>query len=123
MKLYIEACLTKTALLLLVMFMTPWPYTIPVAAFLTWGYQYLIAWCFNVKIMPTMDSLCFMGDDNIRVNVISFTTIERFDFELAKQRIRGYMAEKDKLRYKIETIWGDYYWKDAPIDETIDYVF
>ena len=33
------------------------------------------------------------------------------------------MADKEKLRWKIVSIWGDYYWKDAPIEESIDYVF
>ena len=33
------------------------------------------------------------------------------------------MAEKEKLRWKIETIFGDYYWKDTTIEESIDYVF
>ena len=88
MKVDIGACLSKSALILLVLTVTPWPWTIPVAAFVTWVYQYLVAWYYGVKCMPTMDSLCFMGNDDIRVNIISFTTIERFDFELAKQRIK-----------------------------------
>ncbi len=88
MKVEIVACLSKTALILLVLFLTPWPWTIPVAAFVTWGYQYLVAWFYGVNCMPTMDSLCFMGNDDLRVNIISFTTIEKFDFDLAKERIK-----------------------------------
>lgn len=123
MKVVIGACLFKTALILLVLLLTPWPWTIPVAAFVTWGYQYVVAWFYGVKCMPTMDTLCFMGNDDIRTNVISHTTIERSDFELAKQGIRRFMAEKEKLRWKIVSIWGDYYWKDTQIEESIDYVF
>jgi hypothetical protein len=123
MKVVIGACLFKTALILLVLLLTPWPWTIPVVAFVTWGYQYVVAWFYGVKCMPTMDTLCFMGNDDIRTNVISHTTIERSDFELAKQGIRRFMAEKEKLRWKIVSIWGDYYWKDTQIEESIDYVF
>jgi hypothetical protein len=110
MKVDAGACLFKTALILVILMLTPWPWTIPVAAFVTWGYQYVIAWWYGVNCMPTMDSLCFMGDDDIRVNIISFTTIEKFAFEPAKERIKKYMAEKEKLRWKIVSIWGDYYW-------------
>ena len=123
MKVDIVACLSKTALILLVVFLAPWPWTLPIAALITWGYQYAIAWYYGVHCMPTMDSLCFMGDDDIRVNVISLTTMERFSFEQAKERIRKYMTDKEKLRWKIVSIWGDYYWQDTTIDENIDYVF
>lgn len=33
------------------------------------------------------------------------------------------MQDKPKLRWKIVSIWGDLYWKDTTIEESIDYVF
>ena len=117
------AFFSKTALLLLILVLTPWPWSIPVGLFVTWAYQYVIALFYGVHVMPTMDTVCFMGDEDIRVNVISLTMIEKFEYEKARERIRQFMRDKPKLRWKIVQIWGDYYWKDTKIEESIDYVF
>jgi hypothetical protein len=73
--------------------------------------------------MPTMDTICFIGDNVANINVMSFSIIERFEFEHVKERIRSFMKDKPKLRYKVVKIWGDYYWKDTTIEDSIDYVF
>ena len=72
--------------------------------------------------MPSMDVTCFIGDDDIRVNFISFAVFEKFEFEKVKERIEGFMRDKQKLRSSVVRIWGDLYWKDNSIEETIDYV-
>jgi NRPS condensation-like uncharacterized protein len=123
MKVDLVACLSKTAIIILVFSLTPWPWSIPVCLFLTWGYQYLIALYYGVHVMPTMDTICFMGDEDIRVNIISFTMIEKLEYEKVRERIKTFMQDKAKLRWKIVEIWGDYYWKDTTIEESIDYVF
>lgn len=46
----------------------------------TWGYPYLIALCYGVHAMPTMDMVCFVGDEKIRVNFISVTMIEKLEY-------------------------------------------
>lgn len=73
--------------------------------------------------MPTMDTMCFIGDDNIRVNFISFTIIDKYDHNKVKERLKTFMREKPKLRWKIVKILGDYYWADTDIEESINYVF
>jgi hypothetical protein len=83
----------------------------------------VIAFFNGVYAMPTMDTLCFAGDENIRVNVMSFAIIDRFEFDIVKERIRSFMNDKPKLRWKIVEIWGDYYWKDTKVDESIEYCF
>jgi hypothetical protein len=40
------------------------------------------------------------------------TTLERYDFELLKKRARRFIETKNKLRYSVVKIFGDYYWKD-----------
>ena len=37
--------------------------------------------------MPTMDLVCFFGDEKANVNFMSFTIVEKFPFEEAKVRI------------------------------------
>lgn len=34
----------------------------------------------------------------------------------------GFMRDKPKLRWSIVKLWGDYYWKDTTVEESIDYV-
>ena len=123
MKVDYPAFLTKLAILALVFALTPFPWSILYAIVMTWGYPYVIAFFNGVIAMPTMDQMCFLGDDDIRINFISFCIIEKHEFEKVKGKIRGFMKDKAKLRWKIEKIWGDYYWKDTTIDESIDYVF
>ena len=124
MKVDYTAFLSKTAILLLVLWAVPkLSWSIPFCLFLTWAYQYVIAFIYGVHTMPAMDSLCFAGDEDIRVNVMSFAFIDRFEFENAKERIKSFMRDKPKLRWKIVEIWGDYYWKDTTVEESIDYCF
>jgi len=73
--------------------------------------------------MPTMDSMCFLGADTSRTNFISFTIIDKNEFSKIKSRINSFMKDKPKLRYKVVKIWGDYYWKDTKIEDSINYVF
>ena len=123
MKIEVLACVTKSALIFLLFWITPWPWNVPLTLLVTWGYQYLIAIVYGVHAMPTMDSLSFMGNDDTHANIISITYIEKYDFERGREKIKKYMADKPKLRWKIVSIWGDYYWKDTTIEESIDYVF
>jgi hypothetical protein len=67
----------------------------------TWAYQYVVALIFRVHAMPTMDMVCFFGDEKSNVNFMSFTIIDKYDFEKARKRVIQFMKEKPKLRYKI----------------------
>jgi len=98
-----------------------WSWAITLSLFLTWLYQYLIALVCGVHAMPSMDAACFIAKDTALINFISVTTIERHDFELLVKRARGFIEAKEKLRYSVERIFGDYYWKDnADIGWVID---
>ena len=108
---------------MLILAVAPLPWSFPLCLFVTWAYQYLIAFYYGVHVMPTMDMACFLGDDDIRVNFISFSVIEKFGFEKIRERVKGFMREKPKLRWKIVKILGDYYWADTTVEESIDYVF
>ena len=123
MKVDYPAFLTKTSIILVILALLPLPYSILVSLFVTWAYQYLIAFWHGVHAMPTMDTVCFLGDDDVRVNFISFTIIDKFEFEKVRTKILSFMRDKPKLRWKIVKIWGDYYWADTKIEHSIDYVF
>jgi hypothetical protein len=90
-----------------------------VSLVLTWSYQYVIAWMYGVKAMPSMDSMVFMGEETATVNFVSITTMETYDFEQAKVKARKFMLEKPKLRWHIVELFGDYYWKDTKDVEEI----
>lgn len=123
MKVDYPAFLTKTAVLVLILALLPFPYSILLGLFVTWGYQYLVAFAYGAIVMPTMDTVLFIGDDDVRINFISFTIIEKSEFNLIKDRIKVFMKEKPKLRWRITKIFGDYYWQDTSVEESIDYVF
>ena len=123
MKVVYTAFLTKLGVLLAILWAVPLPWSIPLCLLLTWGYPYVIAMIYGVHAMPTMDALCFAGQDDIRVNVMTFAFIDRLEFETVRERIRGLMHEKAKLRCKIVEIWGDYYWCETKVDESLDYCF
>lgn len=67
---------------------------------------------YGVHAMPSMDALCFLSKDTARINFISVTTVDRYDYELAKKRAKTFIETKNKLRYSVVEILGDYYWKD-----------
>jgi hypothetical protein len=123
MKIDTASCLMKFSILLLVLALFPLPYSLILAIFLTWVYQYVIAIIYGVHAMPTMDSMCFLGADTSRTNFISFTIIDKNEFSKIKSRINSFMKDKPKLRYKVVRIWGDYYWKDTKIEDSINDVF
>ena len=123
MKVDYTAFLTRVGILILVFWTLPPLYSIPLSLFLAWVYQYVIAFMTGVHVMPSMDTLCFAGDEDIRVNVMSFAIIDRFEFDKVRERIRSFMRDKAKLRWKIVEIWGDYYWKDTEIEDSLNYCF
>ena len=124
MKVDVGPFLVKSSVLLLILAWQPLCNAIPLCFFVTWAYQYVIAFIFGVHAMPSMDTICFMGNDKARVNFISITTIERYKYEGARARARRYLIEKPKLRYSIERIFGDYYWKDTnDIDRALNQAF
>ena len=123
MKIDYPATLARLGVLLLVVTMVPMPYSIILSLFLTWVYQYVIALIFGVHAMPTLDMVCFLGMDTARANIHSFTIIDKYEFEKAKKRVAGFMRDKAKLRQKIKKIWGDYYWQDTTVEESLDYCF
>jgi hypothetical protein len=77
MKVDYPAFLTKLALLGLIFAICPFPWSLPLAMFLTWGYMYAVALVYGVHVMPSMDAVCFLGNDDTRINFISFTVIEK----------------------------------------------
>jgi hypothetical protein len=115
-------CLTKFAVLLGILGLPlSWTTTILLCLFVTWAYQYLIAFIFGVHAMPSMDSACFLGKDTSRINFISVTTIDKYEYALARARSKEFLRQKPKLRYQIAEIFGDYYWKDTQdIERALD---
>jgi len=101
----------------------PWHCSVPTCLILIWGYQYLIALLFRVKVMPTMDVACFFGNDKATVNFMSATVIDRMDFQKSKDHFLKLMKMKPKITYCIQEILGDYYWKPTNPEETIHYCF
>jgi hypothetical protein len=111
----------KFALVFLILVSIPWYCSIPTILIMTWGYQYIVALIFNVHVMPTMDMICLIGDDKTQVNFMSLTQIEKLEFDKVKERFRRFVNDKRKLRWTLHEIFGDYYWKEIGIEETVDY--
>jgi hypothetical protein len=73
----------KTLVLIAILLALRPLYAIPLCLFVTWAYQYVIAFIYGVHAMPSMDTVCFFGNDEARVNFMSVTVTERFSFESA----------------------------------------
>ena len=57
-----------------------WYNSILLSLFVTWFYQYVIAFIYGVHAMPSMDAICFLSKDTARINFISVTTVDKYDF-------------------------------------------
>ena len=84
MKVNLVAFFAKSSVLILIL-ASPLPlrYSIILCLFLTWVYQYVVALIFGVHAMPSMDMACFLGNDKARVNFMSATYLERYEFTKA----------------------------------------
>ncbi len=80
MKTKIGNTLLKTSLLILICALLPVKQAIPACLFTIWIYQYIIAFFFGVRKMPTMDAACFYGTDKANVNIMSYTILDRRKF-------------------------------------------
>ena len=71
--------------------------------------------------MPSMDAACFLSKDTARVNFISVTTVDKYEYALSRARAKKFLEQKPKLRYHIAEIFGDYYWQDTKdIEKALD---
>lgn len=123
MKINYGYCALKTSALIPLFFLLPLIYALPCMVFVVWAYQYVIAAIMNVNVMPTSDYGCFFGDDTARVNFMSATILENYPFEKAKANFAKLMEKLPKTKYRIVKVLGDYYYKELPLQEAIDYTF
>ena len=105
--------IAKASALVLILAALPLPYSIIICIFVTWVYQYLIAWFYGVDAMPSMDTVGFLSEDTARTNIFSVTEIEKYDYNRVRAKARENMIQKLKLRSHIVEIFGDYYWKET----------
>lgn len=75
----------KTGILIALVLMFPLVWMIPAAFFITFVYQYIIAFFLGVKVMPTMDVACFYGHEKANVNFMTCSLTDRFDIPNMKQ--------------------------------------
>lgn len=122
MKVDYPSFFVKTGAIVAIFATLPFGKAIIASFFVTWVYQYIVALIFGVKAMPTMDALCFIGDDTAVANFSSASFLDPLDFDYLKGKLKKFMADKPKLRYSVRQIFGDYYYEDTIIDESIEYV-
>jgi hypothetical protein len=116
MKVNFAITLVKTSLLAPLFIALPLCQALLASVLVILLYPYLIALVFGVKVMPTTDLSTFFGSDKARVNIMSFTLTEKFSFEATKANIRRLVEKIPKSRYCIVEIFGDYYYKELPIE-------
>lgn len=51
--------------------------------------------------MPSMDMACFLGKDEARINFMSATFIEKFEYTKALELAKRFLREKPKLRWSV----------------------
>ena len=106
----------KLAIALLIFALLPLYYSILAYLLITWAYPYIVALIFGVKAIPSMDLVCFYGDNTSRVNFMSSTKFESIPFEKLKAHFGRLIKQMPKLRYSVVEIFGDYYYKELPIE-------
>ena len=123
MKVNFQAFLVKLTVLALIMYLCPSWCGVGICLFVTVAYPSVIALIYCVHRMPSMDAACFLGKDNARVNFISITTFDKYNFERVRERNRQYLIEKPKLMWHVVEILGDYYWKEmSDVDKACDLI-
>jgi hypothetical protein len=82
MKNDIQATLLKYGVLLAILAIPglSWYKSLILCLFVTWAYQYVIAYVYGVHAMPSMDAICFLSKDTARINFISVTTVDKYDY-------------------------------------------
>jgi hypothetical protein len=101
MKIDVTATIIKTSALIPLFVVLTFPQAFVATIFLILAYQYVIAFFLGLKVMPTMDVACFAGSDKSRVNVMSATFVEDFDYDVIKKNLRRVLERIPKARYQI----------------------
>ena len=122
MKVSTSCLLLKTSVIILIFAAFPLKIAIPVALFVTWVYQYIVALFMGVKVMPTMDMVCFYTSDKSTVNFMSNNLVEKYSAEQVKPKIKMLLETIPKSRYSIVEIMGDLYYKPLSVEEALKYV-
>lgn len=81
MKIHLGYFFLKFGIILAIFAVLPFLYALLLATFLTWAYQYFVALVYGLKVMPTMDMICFYSDDTSKVNFMSTNFIEKHSLE------------------------------------------
>jgi hypothetical protein len=76
----------------------------------------VIALFFGLKVMPTMDMICFYGGEQEIINFFSSQVIERYTIEKFKEKVKFILTKVPKLRYSIVNIMGDLYYKELTVE-------
>ena len=84
-------------------------------------YQDVVAAIFGLSAIPAMDQGCFLSSSKANVNFGNCTMFERhITREELQYCCRRIAKDQPKCRYRIECVYGDYYYKEMDLQEALD---
>jgi len=81
-----------------------------------------VAAALGLKVMPTMDAVCFVGSDKSNTNFMSITLIDKTPYAPSRDKFKELIKQHPKLAYSIVQVLGDYYYKPltGDLDKIVD---
>lgn len=113
----------KLGIVLLLFLILPFKIAMPVLLMIAFTYQHVVARCYGLHVMPSMDLNCFMSNDKAIVNILSCTTLNYCKPEYAKEAFGRLIDIHMKARSETVRVFGDMYYRELDKKVAYDHCF
>ena len=86
-------------------------------------YQYVIAFFNNLHVIPAMDYINLLDDEEARINIITVAVIEKLGENHIKERLVKALNKYPKLSYSIKKTFGDFYYQQTDVNTVLEKCF
>ena len=76
----------------------------------------------NTIVMPSMDQQTYVSNQTQLVNYMNCSMYDKGDIEAIELCFKKAVSDFPKMRYKVKEIFGDYYYEEMSVEETIQKV-
>lgn len=73
----------------------------------------------NTVVMPAMDQQTYVSNPNQLVNYMNCSMYDKEDVQAIELCFKKAISNFPKMRYKVKEIFGDYYYEEMSVAETI----
>ena len=99
-----------------------WPFVFMVLIFNVAIYMHILAFFFGLIVMEPMDAGTFVSTHKANVNYMSVTGFDGHSMTKEKSRscYLGCLQRNPKFCYRVVSLFGDYYYEQMSIEETLE---